>query len=224
MLRCGCLPLEVETGRYRTPKTPLLQRNCEICAKGIGDEIHFLNYCQPLTTLRLQLYKVASDACDFNFYALLPEQKNLQLLHLCAENSAVKDLIYDMFILRRSLLERWPQNIVWIYLRILPPTVNQICISISLYVSCILIFTLSWLPLTPLPLFSLPICLPPPQKIILQPTYPSQTTSAYNIMYSQAQPLPPLRISSLLVFRLTSAVTAVSHHACQYCWRVIHKW
>ena len=105
MLRCGCLPLEVETGRYRTPKTPLLQRTCEICAKGIGDEIHFLNYCQPLTTLRLQLYKAASDACDFNFYALLPEQKTLQLLHLCAENSAVKDLIYDTFILRRSLLE-----------------------------------------------------------------------------------------------------------------------
>ena len=58
MLRCGCLPLEVETGRYRTPKTPLLQRTCEICGNGIGDETHFLNYCQPLTSLRLELYKM----------------------------------------------------------------------------------------------------------------------------------------------------------------------
>ena len=68
MLRCGCLPLEVETGRYRTPKTPLLQRTCEICAKGIGDEIHFLNYCQPLTTLQLQLYK--EHQCGSQFHTL----------------------------------------------------------------------------------------------------------------------------------------------------------
>ena len=105
MLRCGCLPLEVETGRYRAPKTPLLQRTCEICGNGIGDETHFLNYCQPLTALRLQLYKAASDACDFNFYALSPEQKTLQMLNLCAKVCTVKDLIYDMFILRKSLLD-----------------------------------------------------------------------------------------------------------------------
>ena len=105
MLRCGCLPLEVETGRYRAPKTPLLQRTCEICGNGIGDETHFLNYCQPLTALRLQLYKAASDACDFNFYALSPEQKTLQMLNLCAKVCIVKDLIYDMFILCKSLLD-----------------------------------------------------------------------------------------------------------------------
>ena len=105
MLRCGCLPLEVETGRYRTPKTPLLQRTCEICGNGIGDETHFLNYCQPLTSLRLELYKVASDVCDFNFYALPPEQKILQILTICVKNSAVKDLIHDMFILRKILME-----------------------------------------------------------------------------------------------------------------------
>ena len=105
MLRCGCLPLEVETGRYRAPKIPLIQRTCEICGNGIGDETHFLNYCQPLSTLRQQLYKVASDTCDLNFYALPPEQKTLLILNLSSENDALKDLIYDMFVLRKSLLE-----------------------------------------------------------------------------------------------------------------------
>ena len=41
MLRCGCLPLEVETGRYRTPKTPLLQRTCEICERAL--EMKFIS-------------------------------------------------------------------------------------------------------------------------------------------------------------------------------------
>ncbi len=48
LLRCGCLPLEVESGRYRTPKTPLQQRICQICQKGVGDECHFLNSCVPV--------------------------------------------------------------------------------------------------------------------------------------------------------------------------------
>lgn len=82
MLRCGCFP-EVETGRYRAPKT-------EDLWNGVGDETHFVNHCQPLATLRLhvQLYEVVSDACDFNFYALPPEQKTPLILNLCAENAA----------------------------------------------------------------------------------------------------------------------------------------
>ena len=54
MLTCGCLPLEVETGRYRAlktpgigrnraPKTPLQQRICQLCENGVGDETHALS-------------------------------------------------------------------------------------------------------------------------------------------------------------------------------------
>ena len=82
MLRCGCLPLEVETGRYRTPKTPLQQRICQLCENGVGDETHFLNHCKPLTLLRVQLYEAASDSLDVNFYSLSPDQKTLLILQL----------------------------------------------------------------------------------------------------------------------------------------------
>ena len=105
MLRCGCLPLEVETGRYRSPKTPLDQRICEICGSGLGNETHFLNLCQPLAALRRQLYQMASDTCDFNFYALPPDQKTLLILKLCVDDPAISNVIYDMFIHRKSLLE-----------------------------------------------------------------------------------------------------------------------
>ena len=65
----------------------------------------FLNHCQPLASLQLQLYEVASDTYDFNFYALLPEQKTLLILKLSAENPAVKDLNYNMFVLYKRFLE-----------------------------------------------------------------------------------------------------------------------
>ena len=48
---------------------------------------------------------IALTCCDLNFYALPPEQKTLLILNLSSENDALKDLIYDMFVLRKSLLE-----------------------------------------------------------------------------------------------------------------------
>ena len=62
LLRCGCLPLKLESGRYRTPKTPLQQRTRQICQQGVGDECHF---CAPLIELRLKLYTEA-----IKFYSL----------------------------------------------------------------------------------------------------------------------------------------------------------
>ena len=82
MLRCGCLPLEVKTGRYRTTKTPLQQRICQLCENSVEDETHFLNHCKPLTLLWVQLYEAASDSLDVNFYSLSPDQKTLLILQL----------------------------------------------------------------------------------------------------------------------------------------------
>ena len=41
-LRTGCLPLEVELGRYRSPKTPLANRLCQLCKSGVPSVIGLL--------------------------------------------------------------------------------------------------------------------------------------------------------------------------------------
>ena len=46
-IRCGCLPSELETGRYRNPKTPLSQRICHLCNTDAEDETHFLTIWNP---------------------------------------------------------------------------------------------------------------------------------------------------------------------------------
>ena len=100
MLRCGCLELEVETGRYRTPKN-----QCQLCENSVGDETHLLNHCKLLTLLQVQLYEAASDSLDVNFYSLSPDQETLLILQLCVESSVASKCIYDMFVLHKRLLE-----------------------------------------------------------------------------------------------------------------------
>ena len=109
MLKCGCLPLEVETGRYRYPKTPINRRTCQLCNGDIEDEIHFLNICPALQTLRIQLYKVTSESNihdRVNLYSLPVHQTTILILQLCAENPVISKLIYDMFLHRKLLLQR----------------------------------------------------------------------------------------------------------------------
>jgi len=69
----------------------------QLCENSVGDETH----CKPLT----QLYEAASDSLDVNFYSLSPDQKTLLILKLCAESSVASKLVYDMFVLRKHLLE-----------------------------------------------------------------------------------------------------------------------
>ena len=54
-LRTGCHPLEVELGRYRSPKTSLADRLCQLCKSGIGDESHLLLDCSVLSEQTAQL-------------------------------------------------------------------------------------------------------------------------------------------------------------------------
>lgn len=51
-LRNGSLHLRVETGRYN--REDRNDRICELCAKGIEDEIHFLYDCEKYETVRYQ--------------------------------------------------------------------------------------------------------------------------------------------------------------------------
>ena len=52
-LRAGCLPLQMELGRYTSPKTPLSR--C-ICNNGVEDQEHFLLLCPSLIEPRAKLF------------------------------------------------------------------------------------------------------------------------------------------------------------------------
>ena len=84
--RCGCLHLQMESGRYRHPKTPLAQRICQLCNEGIEDETHFLNLCLQLIQERITLFKTMEGVIGSTFYSLLPGEKTLQILMLCGRN------------------------------------------------------------------------------------------------------------------------------------------
>ena len=53
-LRCGVLPLFIETGRYLN----LLRKGrlCPICKTSIKDEIHFLFDCKYYDKMQIELY------------------------------------------------------------------------------------------------------------------------------------------------------------------------
>jgi hypothetical protein len=61
MFRIGVLPLEVETGRYARPATPLDQRICQLCnSHAVEDEKHFLLQCPLYEDQRQALLQRAS--------------------------------------------------------------------------------------------------------------------------------------------------------------------
>ena len=107
MLRCGCLPLEVETGSYQSPKPPFNSRTCQLCNDGsIGDEVHFLNGCWPLHELMTKLFQAASEAYDLKeaFYTITPKERTIILMQLCSVNPVIAKIIYDMFLVQKSLI------------------------------------------------------------------------------------------------------------------------
>ena len=53
-LRCGVLPLHIETGRFHRPPTPLNDRTCPFCTE-IENEIHFIFNCYFYEDLRYNL-------------------------------------------------------------------------------------------------------------------------------------------------------------------------
>ena len=53
-LRCGILPLEIETGRWRS--APVEERLCKLCNDDIENEIHFLFKCNRYTDRRKSFY------------------------------------------------------------------------------------------------------------------------------------------------------------------------
>ena len=91
MLRCGTLPLHVETGRWCRPVKPLDQRICTYCNQNkIENEVHFIIECDIYDDLRVELFskyaEFNTDFTDFNandrfFY------NELHTLFICARQA-----------------------------------------------------------------------------------------------------------------------------------------
>ena len=54
--RASWHPLEIESGRYTVPKTPLSERLCSVCQE-LEDEIHFLMRCTRYNSLRNDFFR-----------------------------------------------------------------------------------------------------------------------------------------------------------------------
>ena len=69
-LRISAHTLQIETGRYTRPKTPIDQRTCQVCnTKAIEDKIHFATGCNEYHEIRNTLY---SDlAANFKQFTVL---------------------------------------------------------------------------------------------------------------------------------------------------------
>ena len=69
-LRGGCLPLHIETGRYRAPKTPYHLRTCRLCSSDtVETEFHFVMLCPALDHLRCTFFSCLSNL-DTSFTSL----------------------------------------------------------------------------------------------------------------------------------------------------------
>ena len=90
-LRAGCLPLGVETGRYRIPKVPLERRVCQGCNSDlVEDEFHFVMVCNKLKHERNKLLYYITQK-DLSFMHLNPFNNESYCQNLIAK------LLYRMF-------------------------------------------------------------------------------------------------------------------------------
>ena len=102
-LRAGCLPLQIELGRYTSPKMPLHLRICKLCNDGIEDQEHFLFHCRALTEPRNDFFcHIQTLNSDFLSYSL--SDKCLYLLHPQQHIHCIAHGIYQMYTFRQNLL------------------------------------------------------------------------------------------------------------------------
>ena len=77
-LRAGCLPLQVELGRYTSPKTEYNLRLCKLCNNEVETQEHFLIRCSPLKEVRSELFKCLVK--QYPDFLSLPDQTKCLLL------------------------------------------------------------------------------------------------------------------------------------------------
>ena len=79
-LRISAHNLQIETGRYTVPKTPIENRKCSHCGL-IEDEFHFLLECSLYNTERESL---AIELSNFSTISLTPSNLNFATVMSCA--------------------------------------------------------------------------------------------------------------------------------------------
>lgn len=98
MLRIGVLPLQIETGRYSRPSTPLEDRKCTLCNLDcIEDEKHFLQVCPLYSDLRTSILDSAyntnnsfTDMSSEQQFTFLMSEPSLQI-RMCKTISSMFD-------------------------------------------------------------------------------------------------------------------------------------
>ena len=101
-LCAGCLPLAVETGRYRIPKGPLGERVCKLCNNDkVKTEFHFVMECSKLQNLRNELFFIITER-DHTFMHLNITDKFLYILNSEINTCTIAKFIYKMYKLRCS--------------------------------------------------------------------------------------------------------------------------
>ena len=88
MLHAGCLPLEVEKGRYHKPKPkPLAERLCSMCnSESVEDEMHFMMSCSMYDDIREPLIEYFINMND-SFYDMDLNEKNIYIMQHIEANS-----------------------------------------------------------------------------------------------------------------------------------------
>ena len=77
-LRCGILPLKIETGRFK--RLPIEQRICDMCnLNEIEDEKHFICICPSYEIYRIQMYNNIQANCT-TFSELTTDEKFVYIL------------------------------------------------------------------------------------------------------------------------------------------------
>jgi hypothetical protein len=101
-LRCGVLPLEIETGRYSN--TPLENRVCKLCTMQVlEDECHFLLDCPLYADYRDTIYQKALEIDD-NFLDKSKQDKMCFLLSSKYLAYSVIKVVDKMFARRKTVI------------------------------------------------------------------------------------------------------------------------
>ena len=103
-LRMGCLPLEVETGRFGCAARPLQQRICKLCSTDVENEEHFLLHCHALKEERKDLFNAMCKTEGNKLLYLNATAKVLLILKLAQQPRQICKLVFSMYSKRRSLL------------------------------------------------------------------------------------------------------------------------
>ena len=103
-LRGGCLPLQVETGRYRLPKTPYHLRTCRLCCSGeVETEFHFVMVCKALEAQRSGFFECISDT-DTSFSYLSLVDKFTYILCAVRNCNLIGKHLFNLYKSRLQLL------------------------------------------------------------------------------------------------------------------------